>query len=58
MIAFLVWVLIATLFAGLITLRWWYSDKQPPSRKTNLGSDEAQPEPTAEDFPLDRIDLD
>jgi hypothetical protein len=57
-IVFFAWLFIATLFVGLLTLRWWYIDKSPTSRETNLGSDEPEPERTAEDYPLQGIDLD
>jgi hypothetical protein len=57
-IAFLVWLLIATLFVGILTLRWWYIDKSPPIPKTDLGSYKPEPERTAEDYPLLGVDLD
>ena len=57
-IVFLVWLFIATLLVGLITLRWWYSDKSPPISKTNLGAFKPEPERTAEDYPLLGVDLD
>jgi hypothetical protein len=43
---------------GHATLRWWYVDKSPPIRETNLGSYQPEPERTAEDYPLLGIDLD
>ena len=55
---FLTWLFTATLFVGLTILRWWYIDKSPPIRKANLGSYAPEPERTAEDFPLQGIDLD
>jgi hypothetical protein len=55
---FLTWLFTATLFVGLAILRWWYIDKSPPIRKANLGSYAPEPERTAEDFPLQGIDLD
>ena len=58
LVAFLVWLFIATLFVGLLTLRWWYRDKSPPIRKTILGCYQPEPERTAEDYPLQGIDLD
>ena len=41
-VAFLVWLFIATLFVGLLTLRWWYINKsrrrspRPTSDASNL----------------------
>lgn len=43
-IDFLMLLFIATLFAGVIILRSWYSDKQPPISVIDLGFDEPLPE--------------
>ena len=57
-IVFLPWLFTATLFVGLSTLRWWYIYHSPPIRKANLGCCAPEPERTAEEFPLQGIDLD
>ena len=44
-IDFLMLLFIATLFVGVIILRSWYSDKQPPISVIDLGFDEPPPEP-------------
>ena len=55
-IVFLTWLFTATLFVGLTTLRWWYVDKSPPIRKTDLGSYKPEPERTAAVIALSGLD--